>query len=278
MNGREEVVVRPQGQVTEARGSAPRRKTSCFPKSVTSLATRTGATVISEDGVNAVLWAQKWPGLSPLPVCIRATSFHRSETTVEERVLQKLHFLPGFPNHLATFGYKKLRVTVCTWERGQTFRFRGNYQELLSYLRQLLWALAQLHAAGFFSRDIKPSNTLWDRHTWSLTLIDFDLAAEVRSIHTARLGTDGYMAPEVQARRPYGRNCDVWSAAVCVLGLLLCIPEREVMDHSPQEMLRRAEADTRAPPALCTLLQKMLHPDPASRPHAEQLLTDNAFF
>jgi serine/threonine protein kinase len=169
-------------------------------------------------------------------------------------------------------------MTVCTWERGRVFQFRGDYQELISFLRQLLWSLAQLHRAGFFSRDVKPSNVLWDRRTWGLTLIDFDLAAEVGGLHTARLGTDGYMAPEVESRAPYGRNCDVWSAAVCTLGFLLCIPERDVLDHPPAAMLLRAERLPSVPRELIALLGRMLDPDPSTRPQAEHLLTDRAFF
>ena len=238
---------------------------------------KTRATVISEDSFSAVLWASNWPDLTTKPVCIRATTFHRTETTVEERVLYHLRCSPGFPRHLATYSYRRMRVTVCSWERGRTFRFRGDYGELTSYLRQLLWALVKLHAAGFFSRDVKPSNALWDHHTWSLTLIDFDLAASTGGPHTARLGTDGYMAPEVEARRQYGRNCDVWSAAVSVLGLLLRIPERDVLDHTPHQLLRRAEAKS-APVPLVSLLRRMLDTNPVSRPQAEELITDQAFF
>jgi len=87
-------------------------------------------------------------------------------------------------------------------------------------------ALAYLHKKDIVHRDLKPENLLLDRKKppFKVKLADFGFADAMRpgkrQMH-ARLGTPGYVAPEILADRPYGVEVDMWSFGV-VLYILLC--------------------------------------------------------
>jgi serine/threonine protein kinase len=75
------------------------------------------------------------------------------------------------------------------------------------------------HPSHFVHRDIKAENIML-RYTDSLTdirLIDFGLATEEHKIArygAGRVGTEGYMAPEMYSYRGYTRAVDLWSLGV----------------------------------------------------------------
>jgi len=95
-------------------------------------------------------------------------------------------------------------------------------------LRQVLAAVAHLHARGVAHRDVKPENILFASPAADapVKLVDFGLAKrhacgrkgapKMRS----RVGTPYYMAPEVLRHR-YDEACDLWSVGV-VAYILLC--------------------------------------------------------
>jgi serine/threonine-protein kinase len=81
-------------------------------------------------------------------------------------------------------------------------RRRLEEEECLAYLRQLLGAVASVHAAGIVHRDIQPRNVLVTAGGL-LKLTDFGLAAKPLDPDARAGGTIGYMAPE--ALRKGGR-------------------------------------------------------------------------
>jgi len=75
------------------------------------------------------------------------------------------------------------------------------------------------HKIGFCHRDLKPENLLFDRD-FQLKVADFGFSACIEGktgdgkLYT-RLGTYGYMAPEIHERRPYeGEQIDIFAAAI----------------------------------------------------------------
>lgn len=79
----------------------------------------------------------------------------------------------------------------------------------------------ELEARFVVHRDIKPENVfVCDRGTWTeVKLIDFGLGRYVAGggeelMHSV-VGTPLYMAPEMDERRAYTWECDVWSAGMC---------------------------------------------------------------
>src|SRR5215207_5052825 len=85
--------------------------------------------------------------------------------------------------------------------------------------RELLGALAHVHAAGIVHRDVKPGNILLDDEGRS-HLTDFGIARPQDATTVTQtglvLGTARYLAPEVAAGAPATERSDLFSAG-CVL-------------------------------------------------------------
>lgn len=145
-------------------------------------------------------------------------------------------------------------------------------------LRQLLDALAAMHASHWVHRDVKPANLLLDATGTKaphLLLADFGIALhehDVRLTETGLVpGTPGFLAPEVIAGLGSTAAQDVWAAGACALQAL---DPRSARDRpSPRQALARAQdllsrsSDPTAP-GLAGLLGAILAEDPAQRPSA----------
>jgi eukaryotic-like serine/threonine-protein kinase len=114
--------------------------------------------------------------------------------------------------------------------------------------RELLGALAHIHAAGIVHRDVKPQNVLLGPDG-SAKLIDFGIALPADAAALTQtgqvLGTARYVAPEVMRGEPAGERSDLFAC-----GVLL----RECLGpNSPTRLRvladRLANADPRGRPA-----------------------------
>lgn len=168
--------------------------------------------------------------------------------------------------------------------------------EIRVYMRQLLETIAMLHKHGMVHRDIKHSNVLWGEKKRQICLIDFDLVTFTSgdTKHTAVLGTDVFMAPEVMAHDhdnstavPYDERIDVYSAGVLMGCLLTGLHETDVTTNHVQQWTRRVEGKKKkrggkkkkksepVDMAHC-LVRRLLRPR-ASRPSAAEVL-EHPFF
>lgn len=90
-------------------------------------------------------------------------------------------------------------------------------------MRQVLSALAYIHAKRIVHRDMKPENILFDElgNEQNLKLVDFGEAIYLDGSDqvVGVCGTSYYVAPEVLAG-PYNELCDVWSCGVIMYILL----------------------------------------------------------
>ncbi|MFI7441683.1 serine/threonine-protein kinase [Nonomuraea indica] len=140
-------------------------------------------------------------------------------------------------------------------------------------------ALTAIHAAGLVHRDLKPANVM-------LTLagprvIDFGLArsTHVGSRHTNAgmvMGTPGWIAPEqvFEGRTSPAGDVFAWGSLIAYAGLG-GHPFGEGDAYVMAARARTAPPDLRGLPApLDRLVAAAIHPDPARRPAARQLLLE----
>jgi len=91
-------------------------------------------------------------------------------------------------------------------------------------IKQVLSAVAYMHDSGVVHRDLKPENLLYasPEDDSKIMISDFGLSKmEDSGIMATACGTPGYVAPEVLAQKPYGKEVDVWSIGV-ISYILLC--------------------------------------------------------
>ncbi|MGN6276201.1 MAG: protein kinase domain-containing protein [Solirubrobacterales bacterium] len=116
--------------------------------------------------------------------------------------------------------------------------------------RELLAALAHIHAAGILHRDVKPANVILEPNG-TAKLIDFGIAlsrdATALTSTGLVLGTERYAAPEVMEGRPATERSDLYSCGV---------------------VLRSCEG--RCSPVLRSLIEWLTSPDPDARPASAQ--------
>ena len=91
-------------------------------------------------------------------------------------------------------------------------------------IKQVLSAVAYMHNEGVIHRDLKPENLLYHStdEDSKIMITDFGLSKIKDSgIMETACGTRCYVAPEVLAKKPYGKLVDVWSIGV-ITYILLC--------------------------------------------------------
>jgi len=106
----------------------------------------------------------------------------------------------------------------------QIMRERGalSPQEAVTWMRDVLDAVATAHAAGVVHRDLKPSNILIDS-TGRARVMDFGIAARIRESGSSEpaAGTAGYLSPEAAQGAEPAASMDIFAAGVVLAELLM---------------------------------------------------------
>jgi len=142
--------------------------------------------------------------------------------------------------------------------------------------------LAHLHSRDLLHRDIKTENLLLDDN-WRIVIADYgfskkvvDLRGGVRQPGTI-LGTEAFMAPEVQFGEAYGEGADVFSLG-CVLAEMLCgreVGKNGFLERTPRNKFAadldvlRGAALPDSPPSLIECTCQCLAYEPENRLSAE---------
>ncbi|XP_059488866.1 G protein-coupled receptor kinase 2 isoform X2 [Neocloeon triangulifer] len=110
------------------------------------------------------------------------------------------------------------------------------------YSAEVLCGLEHLHAVGIVYRDCKPENILLDDHG-HVRISDLGLAVEIPEGETVRgrVGTVGYMAPEVIDNEKYTFSPD-WFSFGCLIYEMI---EGQAPFRARKEKVKREEVDRR---------------------------------
>lgn len=167
----------------------------------------------------------------------------------EKQILQKVN--SRFVVSLAyAFETKEALCLVLTIMNGGDLKFHihnmGNpgFQEerAIFYAAEITCGLADLHREGIVYRDLKPENILLD-DDGHVRISDLGLAVEIppgESIR-GRVGTVGYMAPEVVKNERYTFSPDWWGLGCIIYEMI----EGKAPFRARKEKVKREEVDRR---------------------------------
>lgn len=166
-------------------------------------------------------------------------------------------------------------------------RFEENICRL--YFQQLIGAIEAAHRCGIVHRDLKIENLLLDQDFY-LKVTDFGFSANFVNndqsiLLSTRLGTEGYMAPELYMNIKYsGESVDIFAAGVILFIMRSMNPpfSRASMSDRLFEMFIKNnkkfwEMFSRNKPAdfyseeFRNLIMGLLHPNPARRLRISQI-------
>ena len=162
-------------------------------------------------------------------------------------------------------------------ERGRPFP----EARVVTWLMQLVSALAYIHSKKIMHRDLKTQNIFIGRDG-SLRLGDFGLAKVLErtdDFATTFTGTPFYLAPEICMSQNYGFQSDLWSLG-CIL-YELCSLEHAFAADSLLSLVYKIVRGNFEPlpagrydPRLCALVDALLAREPGARPTARALWRD----
>lgn len=164
--------------------------------------------------------------------------------------------------------------------------------QAVAVLRQAAAALARAADAGLVHRDIKPENLLVTR-TGELKVADFGLSRvlagdDSKPLNLTKsgmtLGTPLYMSPEQVKGEPVDHRSDLYSLGITAFHLLAGRPPFDgktafdvAVQHTQSEPPALAELRPDLPPALVTLVHRLMAKRPENRPAtAKQVLRELA--
>jgi serine/threonine-protein kinase len=149
----------------------------------------------------------------------------------------------------------------------------------LGIMRQVAAALGRAGELGIVHRDIKPDNILLTRKG-EVKVADFGLSrclvADQPTLHLTQtgvtLGTPLYMSPEQVEGKPLDPRTDIYSFGVTCYHMLAGQPPfrgetafEVALQHVRAEPIPLGQLRPDLPQALCAIVHRMMHKDPACR-------------
>src|SRR5688500_3090472 len=178
---------------------------------------------------------------------------------------------------------------VMEWLEGMTLdarirrKGRLTLAETAVILDQVFDAIGAAHAAGIVHRDLKPQNIfLTRRSSAEVKVLDFGIAKlsglGAEGAGATLMGTPGYLAPEQARTSEVDHRADVYALGVVLFEMLT--GERPFRGESQASVvLKHLEVEPPSlvdklgavPPAIDSIVRRMLAKDPADRPRLEDV-------
>ena len=127
------------------------------------------------------------------------------------------------------FDFETVLLVMEYAPNGQLFdilRYCGPFNHYIAriYFEQIISALGFFHNNGIVHRDLKTENMLLNAF-FDLKICDFGLSIVLENKNDSikqvgKVGTKGYIAPEILRRKKYDASCDIFSAGVILFILL----------------------------------------------------------
>ena len=151
----------------------------------------------------------------------------------------------------------------------------------IDYFAQICQGLADIHDAGIIHRDIKLSNVLIDTelHTCKISDLGICQFSRVTSSSSDPIGSASHLAPEIWKGEEASHASDIYALGVLAWELFaeeLPFKAQNLTDLIQQHLkllppdISKLVPDLPAP--LANLIARMLHKNPANRPHIKESL------
>ena len=174
---------------------------------------------------------------------------------------------------------------VKRWPLSRAFKLALELSTALRYLHDVCFSnFMVLH------RDIKPKNLGLMPSDGRLVVFDFGISKLLRRKQgttlkdgvklTGLCGSLRYMAPEVASCQPYNHKSEIYSFAIVFWQMLaLQRPYDTITAEAFEEVVCKKQVrpkvnEKKWPSAVCTLLNRCWHPDPAMRPETCEVVDE----
>ncbi|MBX3184318.1 MAG: serine/threonine-protein kinase PknK [Polyangiaceae bacterium] len=153
--------------------------------------------------------------------------------------------------------------------------------EGVEVLDQLCEALAFLHSRRYVHHDLKSSNVRIDRDVNGkihARLIDFGIMESVGSVRRELAGTPAYLPPEVLYGAPTDPRLDLYSLGVLAFQVFAGYIPFDIRDAESFVQAKQVSVPDvkrllhELPEPLAELIDDLMSPDPAARPHDAQVV------
>ncbi|KAJ2454087.1 hypothetical protein EV183_001810 [Coemansia sp. RSA 2336] len=146
-------------------------------------------------------------------------------------------------------------------------------------MRQIVEALAYMHACGVLHRDLKLANVMLSRGM-QVRLGDFGLATWVGAAMgepVTMCGTPSYISPEIMARQPYGLESDVWALGCLLVTLLTGTQPFRGVTHITNHTVHAIPLPATLSSEARHLVRALLRVDPRQRLRSSEILAHPFF-
>ncbi len=219
---------------------------------------------------------------------LRADASRSSEIlTMFSREMQAIAAMDS-PNVVRILAADKVPITgelfyAMELLKGQTLREAIRQHRTLGHaragglVRDVLVGLSAAHDKGIIHRDIKPENIMIEPDPNGIergVLLDFGVSRILRAVQpgdgVTKVGTPGYIAPEILADHRVDQRADIYSMGVVFYEML--IGSRPT--STSREEQRRALLDHKIPDQTIRAVLTALEPEPRRRFMSAQLFSD----